>query len=385
MDRHGDDMIYLDNNATTSISPEVLEVMNQVAVDAFGNPGSRHQAGRAARKVLENSRETIAEILNTLPDEIVFTSGGTEASNLAVLGLTRGRTSGTILLPAGEHPATEESTKRQALQGLSREILLLDHLGRIQFDRLQDLDPKPIVLATALLAHNETGTIQDLTPLSNYCQQHRIPFHVDAVQAIGKIPIDFQQLGSTTLALAAHKFHGPRGIGALLVRKGTRLQPILVGGHQERGLRSGTECVVLAAGMAHALKIWREHQVARAKKVSELRDELQAGLIQRCPDAVINGDIQHRLPNTLNISFPGCNADALLVALDLAGVCCSHGSACASGSSEPAPVLVAMGCSEDVQKSAIRLSLSHLNTREEITQAIEIIADTVERIREMSR
>lgn len=236
-------------------------------------------------------------------------------------------------------------------------------------------------MVSVILAHNETGVIQDLEVLANECRQHGVPLHVDAVQAVGKIPIHFQKLGATTLSLGAHKFQGPRGVGALLVRQGVRLTPQLFGGHQEQERRPGTEPVALIAGMARALELWARSRETRIAHLSQLRDHLEKGLQWHCQPVVINGAGAPRLPNTLNVSFPGCDGEALLVALDLAGICCSLGSTCASGAAEPAPSLVAMGCSPEVYKSAVRLSVGPENTLAEIDEALRRIAGVVARFR----
>jgi cysteine desulfurase len=376
--------IDLDHNATTRPLPEVVETVARVMREAYGNPGSRHAAGRAARQVLEDSRETVARVLGAKPQEVVFTSGGTEAINLALLGFAD-RRRGTIVLPPGEHPATEETARYLESWDFKRHALPIDAEGRLQPDAFDDVPWDDVVWATVLLAHNETGVVQDVRPLAGLCRRHAVPLHVDAVQAAGKIEVDFHGLGAATMAVGAHKFHGPRGIGALLIREGVTLPPAAFGGHQERGRRPGTECVALAAGMATALRLWHDNRAQRTAHVRQLRDRLESSLRERCRPAVVNGSREHRLPNTLNIAFPGIDGDALLVALDLEGVGMSLGSTCASGSSDPAPVLVAMGCPREVSLASIRLSVGIDNTREEIETAIERIAATVRRLREMSK
>lgn len=373
-------VIDLDHNATTRPHPDVIDAMDRAWRDAYGNPGSRHALGRHARRALEDARESVAAILNVPPQAVVFTSGGTEASNLAILGLTAGRR-GTVALPAGEHPATEETVRHLVAQGWSRCELPLNPDGRLDVDALPSFPWDCIRLATLLLAHNETGVIQNVAPLAALCREHHVPLHVDAVQAVGKIDVDFRALDAATLALGAHKFHGPRGIGALIIRDGVQLAPAAFGGHQEAGRRPGTECVPLAVGMARALEIWHADRQSWCATVGKLRDRLQQGLVQRCPFAIVHGSQQHRLPNTLSIAFPGCDGDALLVALDLAGICCSLGSTCASGSSEPAPILVAMRCAPDAIRSTLRFTVGSDNTSAEIDQAIERIAATVQRLR----
>ncbi|HAA59574.1 MAG TPA: cysteine desulfurase [Planctomycetaceae bacterium] len=373
--------IYLDNNATTQPLPEVIEAVAQHLGESFGNPGSRHAAGRRARVVLEDSRETIARILGADPGEVIFTSGGTESTNLALFGLSAGNP-GLVLTTAGEHPATTESITALAEQGWSSRPLQVDQDGRLLPDELTTLPWEDIRLATVILAHNETGVVQDLDPLSKACREHGVPLHVDAVQAVGKIPVDFHRLGATSLALGAHKFHGPRGIGALLLRDGCRLAPFEYGGHQESGRRPGTEVVALAAGMARALESWDADRTARSDRIQALRDRLQAGLEKSAGPTVVNGHLNHRLPNTLNIAFPGLDGEAILVALDLELVACSLGSTCSSGSAEPAPALVAMGRSEEVYRASVRFSVGLENTVEEIDEAVRRVSGVVARLRE---
>lgn len=372
-------MLYLDHNATTPLLPEVAEAMLQVAKVALGNPGSRHAAGRRSRQILEDAREQVAEVLGALPTEVIFTSGGTEATNMALVGFARGR-QGVVLLPPGEHPATVETVEH--LAGVEVVPLPIDDQGQLRTDCLSELPWDRVVCATLLLAHNETGAIQDVALIREHCAAGNVPWHLDAVQAVGKIPVSFRELGCTTMAVGAHKFCGPRGIGALLVKQGVRLPPLLYGGHQERGLRPGTEPVMLAVGMARALLLWQAHQHERLATLTALRDRLQLGLVASIPDVFVHSAKGRRLPNTLSIAFPGCSADALLVALDLAGMCCSIGSACASGSTRPSPILIAMNCPDDIARSTLRLSVGIQNTIAEIDTAIELITRVVSRLRQ---
>jgi cysteine desulfurase len=375
--------IYLDANATTRPFPEVAEVVAHHLRLSYANPGSRHAEGRKARRILEEARERIAELLGALPGEVVFTSGGTEASNMAIFGQTQSVPE-TIALTAGEHPATLESCRTLVQRGWKLVNMNVDPDGRLLTDQFTMLPWDDLKLVTLILAHNETGVIQDVAPLAALCQQRGVPFHLDAVQAVGKIPVRFHDLGASTLALGAHKFHGPRGIGALLIRDGVRLSPTQFGGHQEAGRRPGTEMVALAAGMARALELCHEQFDERISKLLKMRDALQSGLQETCETVMTNGSSEHRLPNTLNISFPGVDGEALLVALDLEGIACSLGSTCASGSAEPAPVLVAMGRTETVYKSAVRFTLSTDNHPDEIPEAIRRISAVVRRLRESS-
>ncbi|MCA9022407.1 MAG: cysteine desulfurase, partial [Planctomycetaceae bacterium] len=321
--------IFLDNNSTTRPLDDVVDLVAEQYRTHYANPGSTHADGRQARRVLEDAREQLASLMGAHPQEVIFTSGGTQSINLAIQGFLSGAP-GEIVLPAGEHPATVNTIRRLAPRGMKQIQLPLDSDGRIDTDVLQKLNWDHVQLTTSILAHNETGVIQEITPLAEACQKHQIPLHLDCVQAIGKIPFHFHDSGATAVSLAAHKFHGPRGVGALIVKEGARLLPQITGGHQERGKRAGTEPVALAAGMAKALATAMQEQEVRAKHTAALRDQLQAGLLTLCAPAVVNGSQEHRLPNTLNISFPGLDGEALLISLDLAGISCSLGSACAS-------------------------------------------------------
>ncbi len=372
--------IYLDNNATTPVHPEVVEVVARCMREGFANPGSRHVAGRRARVILEDARETVARILGADPAEVIFTSGGTESSNQAIFGLTSSRP-GVIVLTAGEHPATLESCKVLLQRGFRNHILPVDSRGLLKPEAYAEVPWPEVRLVTVILAHNETGVIQDLSELAALCHERRVPLHVDAVQAVGKIPVNFGRIGATALSLGAHKFQGPRGVGALLVRQGIKLTPWMFGGHQEQDRRPGTEAVPLIAGMARALEIWEAEQVERTARMTRLRDKLETELQRLCAPVVVNGAGAPRLPNTLNISFPGCDGEAVLVALDLKQVCCSLGSTCASGAAEPAPSLVAMGCSPEIYRSAVRFSVGPETTDQEIEEALGRIAEVVSQAR----
>jgi cysteine desulfurase len=321
--------------------------------------------------------------LGARPEEVIFTGGGTEAINLALFGLAAGPP-GTILLTRGEHPATLQTCRQLEARGWTLRFLELDSEGRILAETLDDHPWPAIKLATVLLAHNETGVIQDIAPLEGRCRTFRIPLHLDAVEAVGKIGVDFHRLQATALSLAGHKFHGPRGIGALLLHAGTVLSPRQFGGHQEGERRAGTESVALAAGMAVGLERWHAMQEERTGRLEALRDRLQEGLEARCRPTLVNGRAARRLPNTLNIAFPGVDGEPLLVALDLCGVACSLGSTCASGSTEPHPVLLAMGRPAQIAKSSVRFSVAIENTFDEIDEAIARIADCVARLRDTS-
>ena len=374
--------IYLDHNATTPAARDVADVVAEHLRETYANPGSRHQAGRKARRILEAARESLAAILGAQPDEVTFTSGGTESINLALFGLARG-TPATLALTAGEHPATMESGRALAATGWRLHFLPVDADGRLQNGPAGAMLPEDTRLVSVILAHNETGIIQDAGPLAAACAERGVPLHLDAVQAVGKVSVNFRELGAAALSLGAHKFGGPRGVGALLVRRGVRLNPRLFGGHQETDRRPGTEPVALIAGMACALELWHAARAERTTHLTQLRDQLEHGLRARCAPVVVNGSQARRLPNTLNIAFSGLDGEALLVALDLEGVGCSLGSTCASGSAEPAPALVAMGCPPEVIRSSVRFSLGVQNTAAEIAEAVERIAAVVARHRDL--
>ena len=383
----------LDRNATAPPYPAVVECVAKHLRETPGNPGSRHAAGRAARRALEDARESLAASLGADPGEVAFTSGGTESANLAVAGLTRGPRVGdeppgtgptTVLTSAGEHPAVAGPLAAGAAAGRWRAAEWPLTAGGLLKPGLLD-DPPPSVgtglrLVSLLHAHNETGVIQDVAPIVARCNELGVPTHLDASQAVGKMPWDFRALGATAASLGAHKFRGPRGVGALLVRAGVSPAPTLHGGHQERGLRPGTEPVALAAGMALALELRLRELGDWTTRTAALRDRLEAALVRDC-GAVVNAAGSPRLPNTASVAFPGCGGEELLVALDLAGVGASLGSACASGSSEPSPVLNAMGLPPELLRSSLRFSLLGEETATEIDDAAARIMACVRRVR----
>ncbi len=374
---------YLDNNATTPIDPRVLDAMRDCWLQGFANPGSRHAEGRRARQIMESSRERMAEILDADPEEIAFTSGGTESSNMALTGLVQGKP-GYIACTAGEHPATRETCRRLAQQGWPTLLIDVDAHGTIIEERLSQLPWTEMKIVSIILAHNETGVIQRTEAIRELCARHGVPWHLDAVQAVGKIPVHFHELGATSLSLGAHKFSGPRGIGALLIRRGTRFVRPSAGGHQERERRPGTEAVPLIAGMVRALELWQEESETRQRHLLQLRTHLEEGLKAACPPIIVHAEQSHRLPNTSSIAFPGLNGEALLVALDLAGIACSLGSACTSGSTEPAPALLAMGCTPEVCLSSVRFSVGIQNSVAEVDEAVVRIVEVVRRLRQFA-
>jgi cysteine desulfurase len=379
--------IYLDNNATTPVLPAVWEAMRPYLCDIYGNPASAHQAGRRARQGLEDARERAAALLGAHPDEVVFTSGATEANNLALFGLA-GDPPGHVVASPIEHPSVVEPVRQLAERGFAVDWLPVDESGVVPAAALPaQLRPETRLVAV-MLANHETGAVQPVAELAQLLHHsplttHHSPrFHCDAVQAAGKVPVHFHDLGVATLTLSAHKFHGPKGVGALLVRRGVKLRAQLHGGHQQRGRRPGTEPVALAVGLAAALEVAQRENEARQEKVLGLRRRFLGQLREEAAPVVLNGPESGGMPHTLNVSFPGCRAEALLMSLDLAGVCCATGSACSSGSLLPSPVLQAMGMPDTVLHSAMRFSLSPLLSEAEVDEAARRVVEVVRRLRQ---
>jgi cysteine desulfurase len=411
------DHIYLDHNATAPLLPEVEVAMARGQREGFANPGSQHRTGRRARQMLEDARERIATFLGadlggSQPDRIIFTSGGTESNNLALFGLAGLHAApGQILVSSIEHPSVLAAAAELGRRGWKVEHARVTREGVVDIEHFallltaddtsrsgirQNSDPPASSqcssetpsqfgriprLASVMLGNNETGALQPIETLSRLCTQAGVPLHTDAVQVAGKLPIDFRRLGVAAMSIASHKFHGPRGIGALVLRHGVELRPQLFGGFQEQGLRPGTEPVALAVGMAAALESWHREQHQRAARMAALRDRLESAILSDWPDAVVHGRGAPRLPHTVAIAFPGLDRQALVMALDLAGVACSTGSACASGSTDPSPALVAMGCSEELLRGSIRLSLGAATTAAEVDEAARRILKVCNNLR----
>jgi cysteine desulfurase len=374
--------IYLDHNATTPLLPAAWEAMRVHLCETHGNPASAHAAGRRARQALEDAREQVAALLGAFPDEVVFTSGATESNNLALLGLAGAP--GHLVSSLIEHPSVVEPLRHLHATGFALSWMPVLADGRIDVAALPGLLRPDTRLAAVMLANHETGAIQPVRAAVEVLAATGIPCHCDAVQAAGKLAIDFHDLGVTTLSLSAHKFHGPKGVGALLVQRCARLVPLFRGGHQQQGRRPGTEPVALVVGLAAALDAACRERDTRAAHVRHLRrlllDRLQAG----AGPLIVNGPLDEGLPHTLNVSFPGLRGDALLMALDLAGVAGATGSACSSGSLLPSPVLQAMQVPDDHLRSALRFSLGALQSAAEIDEAAIRICRVVNRLRQTS-
>ena len=371
--------IYLDHNSTAPMLPEVATAVREASLRYGANPASQHEPGRKARRVLEQARERIGELLGARAggrdaDQLIFTSGGTEANNLALLGLLSAAAGasrpGHLILSAIEHPSVAEAARVLERSGWHVDRVGVDAHGVLCLDQLEQLLRPETRLVSLMLGNNETGVLQPVARAVEICAARGVPVHSDAVQVAGKLPVDFNGLRLALMSCAAHKFHGPMGVGALVVRRDIPLHPLLFGGHQQAGLRPGTEMVALAVGMQAALECWQRESDARRQRLTRLRDQLEQSLLDKFSTAVVIGRDAPRLPNTSNIAFVGLDRQALVMALDLAGVACSTGSACASGSREPSPTLRAMGLPRDVLAGSIRLSLGATTTAAEIEEAV---------------
>ncbi|MBI2478721.1 MAG: cysteine desulfurase [Planctomycetia bacterium] len=370
--------IYLDNNSTTMMLPEVAEVIADAHRTGFANPASQHQSGQRARRVLEDARERITRLLGgkttgMTPDRLVFTSGGTESNNLALRGLATGGPGANIVISPLEHPSIAETALQLSRFGVEVRRLPVDRRGVVQTEMLDQLLDERTRVVSVMLGNHETGVLQPVKEIADIARERGVLMHSDAVQAGGKIRVDFQALGVDALSVSAHKLHGPVGIGALLLRHDVTPTPLLTGGFQQQGIRPGTESVALTLGFLKALELWAERAAESERQLRSLRNLLEERLRAEISSLVINGSEADRLPHTSNMSFPGLNRQAIVLALDLAGIACSTGSACASGSSEPSPVLIAMRLEAPVIEGSIRFSLSRLTTAADIEQASQRI------------
>jgi cysteine desulfurase len=383
--------VYLDHAATTPVRPDVVDVV-AARLRMLGNPSSLHASGREARKSVEESRETVAAVLGARPSEVVFTSGGTEADNLAVKGLFWARRAADprrtrILASAVEHHAVLDAVQWLAeAEGASVEWLPVDRLGRVDLaalDAALNRDPQTVALVTVMWASNEVGTVQPLAGVVEAARARGVPVHSDAVQAVGQLPVDFAATGIDAMTVSGHKVGGPMGVGALVVRREVELVPVLHGGGQEREVRSGTLDVAAIAGFAAAVDAATAARAEEAPRLASLRDALVASVLAAVPDAVLNGDAgaDGRLPGNVHLSFPGCEGDSLMLLLDARGIECSTGSACSAGVPEPSHVLLAMGVDPLLARGSLRFSLGHTSTEADVDAVAEAIGPVVERAR----
>ena len=378
--------VYLDHNATTPLDPAVLETTVAVLRGECGNASSVHTFGQTAKSRLDVARAAVADLIGARPQEIVFTSGGTEADNLAIRGVAAAAGPRRHLVASAiEHEAVLNTLKALARQGWTTTLLRVDSRGSVSPEALRAALSPETALVSIMLANNEIGTIQPIAELAAIAREQGVLFHTDAVQAIGKIPVDVERLGVDLLSLSAHKFNGPQGAGALWVRRGRRLVAATTGGGQERRRRAGTENVAAIAGMGTAARRAGAKLAGGAGDIASLRDRLEAGILAGVPGTVVNGDPARRVPNTTNISFDRVEAESLLIALDLEGVAVSTGSACSSGTLEPSHVLRAMGFPPHRTQNSIRFSLGLGNTAEQIDHVVDVMPRVVERLRALSR
>lgn len=386
--------IYFDNAATTPVDPEVLEAMLPFLTEKFGNASSIHFFGQETRSAVDKARQQVAALIRARPAEIVFTSGGTEANNLAIRGLLEAnqlKSGGKphVITSAIEHPSVTNVVEDLEKQGVGVTYLPVYENGILSMSDVENAIRDETVLITVMTANNEIGTLQPVNEIGRLVKDMRsngkkIWFHTDAVQAAGKGPLDVEAIGCDLLTISAHKIYAPKGIGALYIKRGTRLHPGNLGGRQERGIRGGTESVPLVAGFGKAAEMGRENLNRDTGEIAKLRDRFEQNVLSRFDDAILNGDRSNRLPNLSNISFPGVEGEALLINLDMQGFAVSTGSACSSGSLEPSPVIRALGAEDERARSAIRFSFGKQNTADEVDRILEVLPDAVERLRKLS-
>lgn len=376
--------VYLDYNATTPLRQEVVDAMLPYLRERFGNPSSVHWAGRRAKQGLEDARDQVASLLHARPAEVLFTSGGTESNNLALRGvLTAIRPHAAhVITTAIEHASVLEPLRALELEGVSVTYLPVDGEGRLDAEVLRAALTADTALVSIGIANNEIGTTQPIAELSRVVHEHGALLHVDAVQAAGKLPLDVIHLGADLMSLSAHKIYGPKGVGALYVRKGTALAPLLLGGAQEREKRPGTENVAAAVGFGAAATFAAQDLELAEAHCRQLTEQLWQGIQATIAEVTLNGPRHHRLANTLNVGFTGATGEGLMMGLDLAGVAVSTGSACAAGSLEPSHVLLALGRDEAAAKNALRFSVGQYTTRQEIEHVLAILPGIVEQVRQ---
>ena len=383
-----DRIAYLDNNATTRVAPEVRDAMLPYFCERYGNPSSMHSFGGAVAKDVAAARDEVARFLNAEPDEVIFTSCATESDNAAIRGVADyyGRDL-KVVTTAVEHPAVLQPCRR--LKALGHDVVELgvDGLGNLDLDelrsRLAAARPAP-TLVSVMYANNETGVVNPMAEIAEICREYGAILHTDAVQVAGKIPVDVRKVPVDMLSMSGHKFHAPKGVGIFYVRRGTKIKPFMLGGHQEQARRAGTENVPYIVGLAKACELARLGWEAEGERLARLRDRLEAGILDSCPDVRVNGDRARRLPNTLNVSFEYIEGESIAYRLSDLGICVSTGSACASGSLDPSHVIRAMGVPFTAVHGSVRFSLSRYTTDEEIDYVLDKLPPVIRELREMS-
>ena len=378
-------VIYVDNNATTQVAPEVMEEMLPYFHDLYGNPSSMHTFGGQVEQKLREAREKVASLIGATPDEIVFTSCGSESDNTAIRSAIASYPDRKhIITTRVEHPAIKNLCEYLSKHGYRVTYLPVDRQGRLNLDHLHKSLSNDTAIVSIMWANNETGVVFPIEEIAQVVRERGIVFHTDAVQAVGKIPVNVQKVPVDMLSLSGHKIHAPKGVAALYVRRGAKFSPFLIGGHQERGRRGGTENVASIIGLGRACELAAGHIKEESGRVRYLRDKLENEILKRVPNAMVNGEREHRLPNTTSISFEYVEGEAILLMMNEFGICASSGSACTSGSLEPSHVLRAMGVPFTAAHGSIRFSLSIYNTEEEIDSIIEKLPPIIERLRELS-
>ena len=377
--------VYLDNNATTQVAPEVCEVMTPLFETFWGNPSSMHTFGGQVMKHIDQAREQVAALFNADPSEIIFTGCGTESDNMAIRGAVEAFGGYPhIITTRVEHPAVMAPCRYLASRGCRLTELAVDSKGRLDLDDLKRALRPETAIVSIMWANNETGVIFPIQEIADIVKQTGCVFHTDAVQAAGKVPIDVKKTPIDTFSISGHKLHAPKGIGVLYVRKGTKINPLLLGGHQEGGKRAGTENVPYIVGLGRACELALENMKDENVRVKALRDRLEEGILASCPDVRVNGDREHRLPNTTNISFEFIEGEAILLLMDQYGIAASSGSACTSGSLEPSHVMRAMGVPFTAAHGSIRFSLSRYNTQADVDHVLKHLPPLITRLRELS-
>ena len=377
-------MIYLDNAASTQIHKDVLDLMLPYLKEQYGNPSSIHRYGRLARKAIEKARKQIALLINADPSEILITSGGTESNNTVLNGITMKNTPNKIITSLIEHDAVLEPCRKLTQNGMIVDYLPVNRFGKINPLELKNRLTDDTCLVSIMFGNNEVGTVQQISEIAKICNEQKIPFHTDAIQAVGKIPIDVKKLGIDLLSISSHKLHGPKGIGALYIKNGTNIDPMILGGGQELGLRSGTENVANIVGFGKACEIAKNNLNENIFYVKKLRDILVERVLHEIPSVTLNGDPQSRLPNNAHFTFLGVNGEDLIIKLDEHGIAASTGSACSVNTQRASHVLQAMGFSHEQITGSLRLTIGIFNNEKEIEQTIDSLKIIVEELRSFS-
>ncbi len=378
--------VYFDHNATTPLAPEALKAMMPYLTEEYGNASSIHSVGQRARAGVEQARAQVAALIGARDKEIVFTSGGTEADNMAIRGVVGAadRLHKHVVTSTIEHHAVLNTCQALEAEGVAVTYVPVSRGGLVDPEAVRRAITPDTVLITIMHANNELGTVQPIAEIAHIAREHKIPFHTDAVQSVGKIPVNVSELGVDLLSLSAHKIYGPKGVGALCIRRNTRLKPLFFGGHHERDRRAGTENVAGIVGFGAAAELARAHLAEEGKRLAALRDELERRLLSSIPHCGLNGDPARRTPNTTNIHFDYIEGEPLVIALDLKGVAVSTGAACSSGAVEPSHVLTAIGLPPERARASLRFSLGHASTREDVDYVAEVLPAVVEHLRSLS-